>query len=164
MTQIDRINQLYPVGSLAAALGVPSEASHAEYSYINLGTLMEDNPHGAAMIWANPVAYFGRETAYGETKEEIQTNLINEFHAAGIKVLVSAFGMAEYPTSQGYDAGTTCTQMAYFVKDNHLDGIDISYHDDFALDASIGENWLIACTIAIRDVLPVEEYILTHTT
>ena len=48
------------------------------------------------------------------------------------------------------------------MKDNNLDGLDLVYGDDFALHAALGEHWLIACTIAIRQVLPADEYILTH--
>ena len=46
--------------------------------------------------------------------------------------------------------------------DNHLDGIDIAWHDHYAMIAGTGEQWLIDCTIAIREVLPLGEYLVTH--
>lgn len=76
--------------------------------------------------------------------------------------MVSAFGATEFPTSGGKDATQTCTTMAEFVRDNHLDGIDLDWEDNGAMEAGTGEQWLIDCTIAIRNILPVGEYYLTH--
>lgn len=75
---------------------------------------------------------------------------------------MSAFGATEFPTSQGLDAETTCTKLATFVKDNGLDGIDLDWEDNAAMENGTGEQWLITCVKAIRKVLPVGDYLLTH--
>ncbi len=76
--------------------------------------------------------------------------------------MVSAFGATEFPTSEGRDPNATCTSLANFVKENKLDGVDLDWEDNGAMEAGTGEAWLIACTKAIREVLPVGEYLLTH--
>ena len=76
--------------------------------------------------------------------------------------MVSAFGATDHPTTEGKDPVTTCTTMAEFVRDNHLDGIDLDWEDNGAMEAGTGEQWLIDCTLAVRAVLPVGEYYLTH--
>jgi chitinase len=49
------------------------------------------------------------------------------YNAAGIKLLVSAFGSTETPTSSGFDAAGTARQMASWVLANNVDGIDVDY-------------------------------------
>ena len=66
-----------------------------------------------------------------------------DYLSADMKILVSAFGENQFPTSQGMDPTATCTDMAYFVMDHHLDGIDIAWHDYHAMAAGTGEDWLI---------------------
>ncbi len=76
--------------------------------------------------------------------------------------MVSAFGATEFPTSGGLDATTTCTSIAEFVKENQLDGLDIDWEDNSAMNEGIGEQWIIECTKAARAVLPKGKYYLTH--
>ena len=53
--------------------------------------------------------------------------------------------------------------MARFVRDHYLDGIDLDYEDNEAMNRGDGPAWLIECTKVIREILPAEEgYILTH--
>ena len=58
--------------------------------------------------------------------------------------MVSAFGSTQFPTSQGFDANSTCSSMATFVRDNMLDGIDLDYEDNQAMNGvSKGkQKWL----------------------
>jgi formate-dependent nitrite reductase membrane component NrfD len=46
-----------------------------------------------------------------------------EYSAAGISLVVSAFGATEQPTTQGFDPVGMADTMAAFVKDTGLDGI-----------------------------------------
>lgn len=57
-----------------------------------------------------------------------------KYNAAGIKVIVSAFGEESHATTEGLDATVTAKKMAEFVKNYHLDGIDIDYEDFDAID------------------------------
>lgn len=108
-----------------------------------------------ALIWSRPLFYLSADNPYGTTNEQIQSTLIQNYHSANIKLMISAFGATEHPTTLGADPVTTCTTMAQFVKNNHLDGIDLDWEDNDAMEEGTGEQWLIDCTLAIRAVLPV---------
>ena len=43
-----------------------------------------------------------------------------------------------------------------------LDGVDLDWEDNKALERGKGEKWLIECTKTIREYLPVGKYILSH--
>lgn len=43
-----------------------------------------------------------------------------------------------------------------------MDGIDLDWEDNAAMENGTGEQWLVRCTKAIRNVLPKGQYILTH--
>ena len=88
---------------------------------------------------------------------------MSAYHNAGQKVLVSAFGATEFPTSQGEDPTQTAQALAQFVIDNQLDGVDLDYEDNSAMDSGSGVQWLITCTNTLRSLLPASEgYIITH--
>lgn len=97
----------------------------------------------------------------GNTTAEVQAAWLKLYHKAGIKVLVSAFGSTDMPTGQ--DPATVAAALAKFVVDNQLDGADLDYEDNNAMNAGKGEAWLIACTRALRAALPAAKgYIITH--
>jgi hypothetical protein len=54
-----------------------------------------------------------------------RTALKNQYAAAGVKLMVSAFGSTDVPTSSGADPIATANSMAAFVKQYQLDGIDV---------------------------------------
>ncbi|KAK2459518.1 hypothetical protein APHAL10511_008460 [Amanita phalloides] len=88
----------------------------------------------------------------------------SQYAAAGINLLVSAFGSTESPTTWGADPVATANTMAAWVKRYQLDGIDVDYEDFAAFDNGAGtaENWLIVFTQTLRTQLPVGQYIITH--
>lgn len=49
------------------------------------------------------------------------------YASAGISLIVSAFGSTEAPTSQGADPTATANNLAAFVKQYGLDGVDVDY-------------------------------------
>jgi len=52
------------------------------------------------------------------------------------------------------------TALGNFVLKNNLDGADIDWEDNDAMEAGKGEQWLIDFTIALRKVIP--DHIITH--
>ena len=74
--------------------------------------------------------------------------------------MLSAFGATWNPTDR--DPVSTCSQLAYHVKENNLDGLDLDYEDNEAMNKGRAEDWLIQCTKTIRQILPKGEYLLTH--
>ncbi|KAJ7091499.1 glycoside hydrolase family 18 protein [Mycena belliarum] len=87
-----------------------------------------------------------------------------QYVAAGIRLLVSAFGSTDVPTSSGADPIATAKTMANWVIQYDLDGIDVDYEDFNAFDAGNGkaEAWLISFTTQLRALLPQGTYIITH--
>jgi hypothetical protein len=51
----------------------------------------------------------------------------SQYAAAGIKLVVSAFGATDVPTSSNADPIATANTMAAWVKQYNLDGIDVDY-------------------------------------
>lgn len=94
------------------------------------------------------------------TRQKIKS----QYNAAGIKLVVSAFGATETPTTSNADAADTANKMAAWVKQYGLDGIDVDYEDLAAMNAGNGkaEAWLETFTKTLRSQLPQGQYILTH--
>ncbi|KAG9308480.1 glycoside hydrolase family 18 protein [Chiua virens] len=93
-----------------------------------------------------------------------RSSYLSEYSAAGISLIVSAFGSTETPTSSGYNAVTTANTMAAWVIEYGVNGIDVDYEDFTAFNSGGGdaETWLISFTQQLRTQLPQGEYILTH--
>lgn len=64
--------------------------------------------------------------------------MIDRYHQAGKKVIVSAFGSSDEPTSSKADPIGTATDLANFVLKNHLDGADIDWEDSAAMKTAAG--------------------------
>tara|TARA_B110000503_G_C7085235_1_gene386979 strand:+ start:509 stop:676 length:168 start_codon:yes stop_codon:yes gene_type:complete len=55
--------------------------------------------------------------------------------------MVSAFGSTDDPTHK--DPIEVCEKLGNFVLDNNLDGVDLDYEDNAAMENGTGEDWLI---------------------
>jgi chitinase len=117
-------------------------------------------PADATTLWANLPQYVPDNCGFGSTTAEMQKSILNNFHKNGVKVIAAAFGATDYPTSK--DPTRTCTELANFVLDNKLDGVDLDYEDSGAFEQGVGAQWLITCTKVLRQYLPKGQYILTH--
>ncbi|EIN12384.1 glycoside hydrolase family 18 protein [Punctularia strigosozonata HHB-11173 SS5] len=93
-----------------------------------------------------------------------RTSVKAEYAAAGIKLMVSAFGSTDAPTSTGADPVGVANTFAAWVKEFDLDGIDVDYEDFNAIDAGDGkaEAWLTTFTTQLRSQLPSGSFIITH--
>jgi chitinase len=80
-----------------------------------------------------------------------------------VKLLVSAFGATQMPTSLGFNATDCGLQLAAFANANNYDGVDIDWEDtkSFIAGDSSGENWLITLTTVLRQNLKAGS-IITH--
>ena len=72
--------------------------------------------------------------------------------------MVSACGSTDMPTNS--DPANTANRLADFVLQYKLDGADINYEDNAAMEAGRGEAWLITFTQVLRSRLP--NHIITH--
>ena len=143
---------------MAHDMGIPGYAEPNNYNYIAFAFWLTTGPADIALLWSDPITYFGTE--FGSTKDQAQTFLKQKFVDAGVKLLVSAFGSTNNPTSENADPTQTAKDLADFVKNNKFDGVDIDYEDNAAMEGSGGVPWLVTFTTVLRAELP--GYILTH--
>lgn len=107
-----------------AGMGVPGYANENPYNYFALAFWLSTGPVDLALVWAEASKYF---SWLGSNTSEIQIKLRKAYHDAGKKILVSAFGATEFPTTEGKDAVKTANDLADFVLANHFDGVDIDW-------------------------------------
>jgi len=90
--------------------------------------------------------------------------IVNDYHTHGISFLVSAFGYGDNPTTNGENPITVANNLAAFVKQYHLDGVDVDWEDFGSLNPDKGkaETWLAQFTTQLRKQLPAGQYIITH--
>ncbi|KZP24609.1 glycoside hydrolase family 18 protein [Athelia psychrophila] len=100
---------------------------------------------------------------FTELTADEQSSVLSTYHAAGIDVIVSAFGATDTPTTSGADPTDTANTLAAWVKKYNLDGVDVDYEDEAAFNGGTGsaEKWLITFFTALRAALPSSGYIIT---
>ncbi|KAG9312462.1 glycoside hydrolase family 18 protein [Chiua virens] len=91
-------------------------------------------------------------------------SILKQYNAAGISLIVSAFGSTETPTTSNFDPVGTANTMAAWVKRFGVHGIDVDYEDLQSFNGPGGkaESWLITFTRQLRRNLPQGQFILTH--
>jgi chitinase len=152
VTYIDKITGWWPPEAIATSIGVPGYAPASGYNVINLAFWTSGGtPVDAALVWANAYEYVSADNPWGNSTQAVQKAWLDAYHAAGIKVFVSAFGDSDYPT--GKDPSSVGKALANFVITNQLDGVDIDYEDNNAMNQGIGEQWLITLTTTLRSAL-----------
>ena len=103
MGYIDRSTSWYG-DAIAGGLGVPGYAKPHDYNVIALAFWScAGAPKDMAMIWAGAATYFGEGNSFGKTTDHIQKSIKKIYNDHGIRVIVSAFGDSENPTSAGSD-------------------------------------------------------------
>ena len=158
----DYLNSWWPPEAIAASIGVPPYSHSYSYNKINLSFwTTNQGPVDVALLWCNAIIYCSVDNPWGSTTQEIQQAWLNLYHQYGVKVLVSAFGATDFPTTQGADPIVTAEALAKFVLDNNLDGVDLDYEDNGAMETGTGVPWLISCTRKLRELLP-KPYIISH--
>ncbi|KLO18266.1 glycoside hydrolase [Schizopora paradoxa] len=136
---------------ISGQTGFPEPSELKGYNVLILSFLIAKGPVDQAAAWSS-------------LDSSTRTSLKASYEAAGIKVLVSAFGETETPTTNNTDPVATANQMAAWVKKYGLDGLDIDYEDLEAMNKGNGkaEAWLTTFTKTARAALPEGKYLITH--
>ncbi|KAI0788757.1 glycoside hydrolase [Abortiporus biennis] len=131
--------------------GPPTPATIKGFNVFILSFLLLEGAWDNAEVWT-------------QLTDAQRSSIKSQYASAGIKLLVSAFGSTDVPTSSGADPIATANTMAAWVKQFSLDGIDVDYEDFNAFDAGNGkaEQWLISFTQQLRTQLPAGQFIITH--
>jgi hypothetical protein len=160
-TYVDTISGWSTPQAIATSLGVPGFAPTNIYNYVSFTYWLSTGCTSVGLLWNNPTYFLGTTSQFGSTNDMIQKSLKQKFNNAGTKILISAFGPVQLPTSGGLDPIATAISLASFVQSNNLDGVDINYQDDPALLIGTAEAWLVSFTTKLRQLLPT--YIIVHT-
>jgi chitinase len=100
--------------------------------------------------------------SWAQLDSATRQSYLDSIHAAGKKLLISAFGATEFPTTAGVDPTTSAKNLAAIVKKYGFDGADIDWEDDSAMQGGTGEQWLITFQKALRAELPSGQYLISH--
>ncbi|KAJ7613064.1 glycoside hydrolase family 18 protein [Roridomyces roridus] len=129
---------------------LPAASSVEGFSVFALAFIYSNTLEDNAVVWA---------TIDNDTRASIKA----EYAAAGISLIVSAYGGTVSPTSDGDDPVAAANYIANFVKTYDLNGVDVDYEDFGALEtAGTAVAWLTTFTKTLRGLLPQGQYILTH--
>ena len=81
-----------------------------------------------------------------------------------MKIIISAFGATSFPTSFGIPATACGENLAQYVIDKQLDGVDLDYEDNAAMEQGTAVPWLIEMTEAMLKKFKAtgRKYIITH--
>ncbi|ORY50409.1 glycoside hydrolase [Rhizoclosmatium globosum] len=85
-----------------------------------------------------------------QLSDDTRQEYLKAYHNAGKKLLVSAFGASEWPTTAGVDPAVSANNVADFVIKWGFDG------------CWTAEQWLITYTRVLRQRLPSPQYIVSH--
>ncbi|OBZ70862.1 hypothetical protein A0H81_09082 [Grifola frondosa] len=153
--------------SFISADVLPPVADLQGYNVVVLSFLLLNGPFDQAAAWA-------------ALSLSQRASTKSDYANADIRIIVSAFGSTEEPTTSGVDPVRTANNMAQFVLENSLDGIDVDYEVinryilsflqlicTSGLEAmnkgdGAAEAWLVSFTRALREQLPQGQFILTH--
>lgn len=111
-------------------------------------------------VWDQPITYIGADFFGTSDPDAARQILKTKYNDAGIKLMISAFGGTFHPTSAGFDPTTCANELGDFVLSRNLDGVDIDYEDNDAMNARTGATWVITFTNALRAKLP--NHIISH--
>ncbi|KAJ7648016.1 glycoside hydrolase [Roridomyces roridus] len=94
---------------------------------------------------------------------DTRASIKSQYDAAGISLIVSAYGANVNPTSSGDDPTAAANYIANYVKTYDLNGVDVDYEDFTAIEtAGTAVAWLSTFTKALRAQLPQGQYVITH--
>ena len=158
-TYINRIDKWWPPSDTLAQMAVPQYSQPHSFNYVALTFwTCEKGPLDITKMWDDPIKYFGEEL--GKNKVEVQNFLRKKYNDAGVSIMISAFGAAEYPTTKGLDPVTCAQKLGDYVNLNNYDGVDVDYEDNEAMNKGTGEQWVILFMKHLRKLLPY--HIITH--
>ena len=168
MSYVDRMTQWWPASAIAEAIGANNSKG---CNIINLSFWIpaqdgSSAPADAALVWSDALTYFGKSNAYGNTTKEIQSTLSKSYHEQNTRVMVSAFGSTSNPTSSNIDPTAVGKNLAMFVIENQLDGVDLDYEDNRAMSAGTAVPWLVNMTEAMLQTFssqaPGQKFYISH--
>ena len=160
-TEISKIQNWWPPESIVAGIGMPGFAEETLYNYFSLSVwTFGKGPLNIAGFWSNPTKFLSIDNQFGANDSQVHSSIKKAFAKENKKLLVTAFGVAETPASDDIDPVQCALDLAKFVKNTQLDGVDINFMDQQAFQKGIAEEWLVKFTTKLRGELPTK--IISH--
>lgn len=158
---IDKIADWSSPTAIAKSMGIPGYAPDHIYNYLCLSIWTYSyGPFSAAMIWDNPIGYFGTASAFGSTNAQIRSSIKQILSSKDIKLMLGIFGQVELPSTSSFDPVKCAEKLATYVSGYGYDGVDINWNDDYSFIIGKGEEWLANFTLSLKALLP--SLIITH--
>lgn len=157
-------NSTGPVGGGNPSTSAPHYVIYADNWLDRMPSASELTSYNRFILafWMTQPGPVDNAQAWTQFSPDYRQQVLDEYHAAGISLMVSAFGSTDSPTSSGADPTDVATRLAQFVKDYNLDGVDIDYEDMNAMNNNQGEAWLIPFQQTLRSLLPAGQYLISH--
>ena len=158
---MNTINSWWPLSSIVGGMGVPGYSKESVYNYIALAFWnCGDELYDMVKVWDKPSQFIGAEFFGTSNDADAREQLKRKYNEGGVKIMISAFGGTAHPTSEKKDPTQCAKELAAFVLSHSLDGVDIDYEDNAAMEAGTGATWVITFTRVLRERLP--NHIITH--
>jgi hypothetical protein len=156
-TTVSRLTDLSTSSAILSQLAVPGFSRKHGFNYVALDGWTCNGSFGPAIsFWKNPNAYLNATLggSDGETRK-----IIKQFYqAAGVKLMVNAFGANEKPVTGKLDAGDCASKLIAFLDDYGFDGANIDFQDGISGD---GIGWLTTFTLSLT-ANDTKQYIFSH--
>ncbi|KAI9638613.1 glycoside hydrolase family 18 protein [Dioszegia hungarica] len=104
---------------------------------------------------------FDNLLVWKEYPREKRRKILDEYHAAGIALMMAYGGDTEAPVTRVTDPVKTATDIAAYVKEYELDGVDVNYEELRAFSLGTAEAWVISFHKTLRSLLP-RSYLISH--
>ncbi|KAF8236846.1 glycoside hydrolase [Tricholoma matsutake] len=127
---------------------------------------LRGNIHPSITIYLVLAFYFSDRAAYAAEKwqnYQQKQQYVDDLHKQNIKIMVSVGGGDVKPTTDKWVPADAANNVAQFVKQNALDGVDLDWEDSqaYALDGQQCLDWIVNYTQVLRNNLG-NEYIISH--
>jgi hypothetical protein len=160
-TYIDKIIDWSSIKGLAKSLGIPGYAPNHIYNYICLSVWTSSyGPVSTALLWHNPIGYFGTASQFGSTNSQIRTSIKQIYASKGIKLMLGVFGQVELPSTANFNPVSCAQKLAAYANSYNYDGVDINWNDRYSFMVGRGESWLANFTLTLKSLAP--NLIITH--
>lgn len=153
-------------GSTSTSTGSLAAPHYVVYS----DSWLVDMPHTSAVegynrfilaFWLSDTGAADNAALWESLTQDQQTTVLQAYKAAGIELMVSAFGSTDQPITAGKDPVALAQKLAAWVKKNNLAGVDIDLEDNDAMNNGYFIDWIVSFQTELRNQLP-SPYLISH--
>lgn len=122
VTYVNRVKQWWPPSAIAEQIDIPTFTNSPYNVVIYAFWRSESGSIDIPLIFEHPMKYLTSNTRLGRSDQEIRKNILDLYHQAGKKLLLSAFGDSDDAATKGKNATEVCRAFALYVKNMGYDG------------------------------------------